>query len=46
VLVALGNVNRYTDTATQRGTTYYYTLVALNAAGSSPASSEVSARAR
>jgi hypothetical protein len=46
LLVTLGNVNRYADTATQRGVTYYYTLVAVNAAGPSPASSEVSARAR
>jgi hypothetical protein len=33
----------YTDTSVTAGTTYYYKIVAVNSAGSSPASSEVSA---
>jgi hypothetical protein len=36
----------YTDTAARSGTTYYYELAAVSAAGQSALSAEVSARAR
>lgn len=44
-LVAVGSVTSYKDTATQRGTTYYYEVTAVNASGEGPLSNEASAKA-
>lgn len=45
-LVAVGNVTSYKDTATKRGTTYYYSVAAVSAVGEGPLSNEASAPAR
>jgi fibronectin type 3 domain-containing protein len=45
-LTNVGNVTSYKDTTAARGVTYWYTVVAINAIGSSPASNEASATAR
>jgi hypothetical protein len=44
-LVSIGNVTSYRDTNVKRGTTYYYKVTAVNAAGESPLSNEASATA-
>jgi Fibronectin type III domain len=46
LLTTLGNLSGYADTATKSGTTYYYEVAAVSAAGQSAMSSEASARAR
>ena len=46
LLTSIGNVLGYTDTSARSGTTYYYRLAAVNAAGQSALSNEASARAR
>jgi hypothetical protein len=46
LLATVGNVLAYTDTSAPRGAISYYTVVAVNAAGQSPASGEASARSR
>ena len=46
LLASVGNVLAYTDTSARRGATYYYEVVAVNAAGRSAVSNEASARAR
>ncbi len=46
LLTSLGTVLSYADTSARSGATYYYELVAVNAAGQSPVSNEASARAR
>jgi hypothetical protein len=45
-LAAVGNLTTYKDTATSRGTTYYYFVTAVNAIGESPASNGASATAK
>jgi titin len=44
--VDAGNLTSYKDTTAARGVTYWYTVVAVNAIGASPPSSEASAIAR
>jgi len=46
LLTTLGVVTSYTDTATSKGTVYYYKVVAFNAVGTGPFSNESSAIAR
>jgi hypothetical protein len=46
LLATVGNVLSYADTSAPRGALSYYTVVAVNAAGQSPASNEAGARAR
>jgi hypothetical protein len=46
LLTSVGNVLTYTDTSARTGAISYYKLVAVNAAGQSPPSTEASARAR
>ena len=41
LLMTLGNVSSYNDSAVANGQTYYYTVTAVNSAGESPKSSEV-----
>lgn len=43
VLTTVGNVLTYQDSAVANGTTYYYQITALNAAGEGPRSTETSA---
>src|SRR5262249_35921386 len=43
LLTTLGNVSGWTDTGASNGTTYYYKVSAVNAAGESVASNELSA---
>ena len=45
-LVSVGNVTSYKDTSATSGVTYYYTVVAVNAAGASVPSNEAFAIAR
>ena len=43
LLTALGNVTTYTDSGVSNGTTYFYEVAAVNAAGTSSLSTEASA---
>lgn len=45
-LVAVGNITSYKDTATTRGSRYYYKVTAVSSAGESVASNEASAQAK
>jgi len=46
LLIKLGNVTSYTDTANTKGIRYYYMVTAVNAVGESARSSESSAIAK
>jgi predicted phage tail protein len=46
LLASVGTVLSYTDTATTRGITYYYKVVAVNAVGASGFSNQASCKAR
>jgi hypothetical protein len=46
LLTTVGNVLAFTDTSARSGSTFFYRLVAVSAAGQSAMSAEVSARAR
>jgi hypothetical protein len=45
MLTSVAGVTGYTDTATSKGTTYFYRVTAVSAAGEGPASNEAAARA-
>ncbi len=46
ILVSIGNITSYRDTATKNGVTYFYKVTAVNSVGESLPSNEASARAR